>query len=66
MPSVNFGAYGVGPPKLSMTTGWELEKSTAMLAAYWERNKAVKQVAADITVKYFTKMVLSLTMLQRT
>jgi hypothetical protein len=44
----------------------ELEKSTAMLAAYWERNKAVKQVAADITVKYFTKMVLSLTMLQRT
>jgi hypothetical protein len=31
---VNFSAvYGVGPPKLSMTTGWELEKSTAMLAA---------------------------------
>jgi hypothetical protein len=26
-----------------------------MLAAYWERNKAVKQVAADITVKYFTR-----------
>jgi hypothetical protein len=53
---VNFGAvYGVGPPKLSMTTGWELEKSTAMLAAYWERNKAVKQVAADITVKIFHK-----------
>jgi hypothetical protein len=48
-----------------MTTGMGI-REICHVSSYWERNKAVKQVAADITVKYFTKMVLSLTMLQRT
>jgi DNA polymerase I-like protein with 3'-5' exonuclease and polymerase domains len=53
---VNFSAvYGVGPPKLSISTGWPLEKSKAMLETYWERNKAVKQIAADCTVRVFHK-----------
>jgi hypothetical protein len=49
---VNFSAvYGVGPPKLSLTTGWSIEKSTKLLEVYWERNWSVKKIAKDLTVK---------------
>lgn len=49
---INFGAvYGVGPPKLSLTTGWTLKKSTEMLKVYWERNWSVKKVASKTTHK---------------
>jgi hypothetical protein len=53
---VNFSAvYGVGAPKMKLGTGWTLEKCQLLLATYWERNKAVKQIAADVTVKIFYK-----------
>ena len=53
---VNFSAvYGVGAPKMKLGTGWTLEKCQLMLSTYWERNKAVKQIAADVTVKIFYK-----------
>lgn len=49
---VNFSAvYGVGPPKMALTTGWKLSKCKALLEAYWKLNKAVKMVAASCTVK---------------
>ena len=49
---VNFSAvYGIGAPKMSLGTGWPIEKSTKMLFIYWQRNKAVKEVAADVSVK---------------
>lgn len=42
---VNYSAvYGVGPPKLSRTTGMSLSKAKEMLEAYWERNWAVREV----------------------
>lgn len=45
---VNFSAvYGVGPPKLSLTTGWTITKSTLLLDIYWKRNWSVKRVAKD-------------------
>lgn len=45
---VNFSAvYGVMPPKLSMTTGWPIEKSKKLLDAYWKINWSVKQIAKD-------------------
>ncbi len=50
---VNFSAvYGVGAPKMSLTTGWELGKSKEMLEIYWERNQAVKKVAKSCIVQY--------------
>ena len=53
---VNFSAvYGVGPPKLSLTTGWSLTKATEMLKVYWEVNKSVKQIAAACTYKKIGK-----------
>lgn len=45
---VNFSAvYGVGPPKLSLTTGWEIQKATTMLEVYWKRNWSVKVIAKE-------------------
>ncbi len=53
---VNFSAvYGVGFEKMSLGTKWPQEKSKRMLDIYWDRNKAVKQVASDIFVKVFFK-----------
>lgn len=49
---VNFSAtYGVGAPKMSMTTGWPLSKSRMMLEVYWKRNWAIKKIAEACTVK---------------
>jgi len=45
---VNFSAvYGVGPPKLSLTTGWAIEKASTMLQVYWKRNWSVKVIAKE-------------------
>ncbi len=49
---VNFSAvYGVGAPKMSLTTGWPQSKSKALLEVYWKRNWAVKTIAKKCTVK---------------
>lgn len=49
---VNFSAvYGVGAPKMSLTTGWLQSKSKEMLEVYWERNWAVKKVAKSVRTK---------------
>ncbi len=53
---VNFsGIYGAGPAKIALTTGMTLEEATLLHKIYWERNKAVKQVCRDITVKVILK-----------
>lgn len=49
---INFsGIYGAGPPKISQTTGMTLQKATVLHTIYWQRNKAVKQIAKDCVVK---------------
>lgn len=49
---VNFSAvYGVGAPKMSLTTGWPQSKSKALLDIYWVRNWAVKKVASSVRSK---------------
>lgn len=49
---VNFSAvYGVGGPKLSLTTGWELDKSNQLLNIYWQRNWSVKEISKKTTHK---------------
>lgn len=49
---VNFSAvYGAGPPKIAQTLGCELAFAQKLHKAYWERNKAVKQVARACQVK---------------
>lgn len=37
--------YGVGPKTLARATGLSVAKARDLIEAYWERNKAVKQVA---------------------
>lgn len=50
--TVNFaGVYGAGPPKLAKTLKCDLEFAKQLHTAYWERNKAVKQVASMVTTK---------------
>jgi len=49
---VNFGGqYGIGPEKLAIQLNISLAEATALHTAYWELNKAVKQVAADAKTK---------------
>lgn len=49
---VNFGGvYGAGPAKLAKTLGCTLEFATELHRVYWERNKAVKQVAKSVRTK---------------
>lgn len=49
---VNFSAiYGVGPPKMSQTTGWPLSKSKQLLVIYWKRNKAVKTISNSCSTR---------------
>jgi hypothetical protein len=44
--TVNYGAvYGVGAPKMSLTTGMPLDQCTILLKAYWQKNWAVKEIA---------------------
>ena len=50
--TVNFACvYGAGPPKISLSTGMSLEEATLLHKTYWERNKAVKQIANKTTYK---------------
>ena len=50
--TVNFaGVYGAGPPKIALTTGMPLEQAQKLHRTYWERNKAVKEVANACKIK---------------
>jgi hypothetical protein len=50
--TVNFaGVYGAGPPKIAQSTGMPLQQAQRLHQTYWERNKAVKQVANACQVK---------------
>lgn len=49
---VNFsGVYGAGPPKMAKTLKSTLEFAQNLHTAYWERNKAVKQVESAVVYK---------------
>ena len=49
---VNFsGVYGAGPVKIAEALKCELSFAQKLHTAYWERNKAVKQIAKDCIVK---------------
>lgn len=49
---VNFSAvYGAGPPKIAQTTGMPLSQAQTLHRTYWNRNKAVKQIAQNCQVK---------------
>ena len=49
---VNFSSvYGAGAPKIAITLGGTLKEAKTLHKTYWERNKAVKQVAEDCIVK---------------
>jgi len=53
---VNFsGIYGAGPAKIALTTGMTIEEATLLHKIYWERNKAVKLIAKDITIRVIFK-----------
>ena len=44
--TINFaGVYGAGPAKIAETLKKPLEFAEKLHATYWERNKAVKQIA---------------------
>lgn len=50
--TVNFaGVYGAGPPKIALTTGMPLAQAKKLHETYWNRNKAVKHVAAACKTK---------------
>lgn len=50
--TTNFACvYGAGPPKISKTTGMPLKDAQLLHKTYWQMNKAVKQVAANIKIK---------------
>lgn len=50
--TVNFSAvYGAGPPKIALTLNGPLKEAQKLHKIYWERNKAVKQVAEACEVK---------------
>ena len=51
--TVNYSAiYGVGAPKMHLTTGMPLDKCVLLLKAYWDRNWSVKEVAKTCEIKY--------------
>ncbi len=55
---VNFaGVYGAGPAKLMKVLGCTLEFATNLHKAYWERNKAVKQVSSSVKYKSVRKQL---------
>ena len=50
--TVNFSAvYGAGAPKIALTLGGTLKEAQKLHKTYWDRNKAVKQVAETQIVK---------------
>lgn len=51
--TVNFSCiYGAGPPKIAEALRRPLPFAKALHKAYWDRNNAVKKVAAGSTVQY--------------
>lgn len=54
--TINFaGVYGAGPPKIAETLKKPLAFAEKLHKTYWERNKAVKQVANSTTIKEVNK-----------
>ena len=50
--AVNYSAiYGVGAMKLSRTVGISVFDATALIAAYWERNWAIKKFSEDQPIR---------------
>lgn len=50
--TINFaGIYGAGPPKISQSSGMSLELARKLHKTYWDRNKAVKEVARTCKTK---------------
>jgi DNA polymerase I-like protein with 3'-5' exonuclease and polymerase domains len=50
--TVNYSAiYGVGAPKMNLSTGMPLEKCVILLKAYWKRNWSVKEVGKSCVTK---------------
>lgn len=50
--TVNFSAvYGAGGPKIAESGGFTIDEGYLFHGIYWQRNKAVKQVARDCEVK---------------
>lgn len=43
--------YGAGIPRLALTIGCSTDDARRIYEAYWQRNWAVKEVAANLTVK---------------
>lgn len=55
---VNFsGIYGAGPPKIALTTGMPLAQAQILHKTYWKRNKAVKQIEADVVSQTIRKQM---------
>lgn len=53
---LNFSAvYGAGAAKISEAIGIEFNKAKSLHTAYWERNKAVKDIANNALVRVFKK-----------
>lgn len=49
---VNFSClYGAGPPKIALTANMPLAQAKLLHKTYWQRNKAVKYIARDVTIK---------------
>jgi DNA polymerase I-like protein with 3'-5' exonuclease and polymerase domains len=49
---VNYSAtYGVGPAKLSRTTGMPIPQAASLLAAYWKRNWSVKAFSESQVIR---------------
>src|SRR5690606_30071481 len=50
--NTNYAAqYGAYPPKIAQTAGVPLKNGQELFDAYWEKNKALKEVAGTLTVK---------------
>lgn len=43
--------YGVGPPKLAISTGLSVPEAKLLREAYWKRNWSVQKLSSDLTVK---------------
>lgn len=43
--------YGVGAPKLSLSTGLTVDEARDLISTYWDRNWSIKQLPNDMIVK---------------
>lgn len=58
MKNVNYACqYGAGPPRISKTGGISLKEARELHKIYWQRNWAIKEVAAQQEVKMVNKLM---------